>query len=136
MGLSFRCDFDTFMQMWTESLLRGLRDAFFLIVAFSLIAVAFAHRAPSRDQLARDAFVLAGGDLSSVCGSGDIGDQAGHGQDCAACQLGASMLMPEPCANPVSVNFVFEAKIIAPRAARARNRPLNPANRMRAPPLA
>lgn len=106
------------------------------ILAFALLATAFGNRAPSREDVALEQYVLAGGDLASLCdpsGSGGMTNRS----DCLACQIIGAALVPSACFNSVSaVEYAFVAKIVAPRAGRARRIVLDPSNGLRAPPLA
>lgn len=112
----------------------GLRQILLLAaVTLALVATGFAHRVPTPDQAALEAFVLAGGDAADLCSGADgLPDHP----DCPACHIaGAAVLL---AANSVvhDADLVFVAKVVAPRASRAVRAVLDPARGLRAPPRA
>lgn len=109
-----------------------------LLVAISLLLSGFAHRpvltATQIDQsvsLAEMGLTLA--DLCAEPGEGNGGMDMG---DCPACQLAASILLPEPAANLVDAELRAAAAILVPAHTRGFGRTTNPATPVRAPPQA
>lgn len=103
-----------------------------LILSVALVAAGFGHRAPTGAEPALDAFVLAGGDLSQICA--DTGGDAMAGEDCPACHLTATLLVPPHHATASMVDLRLVAQVDAPRESRALHRVRDPARGLRAPP--
>lgn len=122
--------------MWRGFPKRILRAVSVALIAVSLVATALAHRAPSTDEIALEAYILIGGDLGGLCVPLGSDGEGPHNHDCPVCQLGHALVLPEAGFTLVAANHAFVAKIVAPRLERARRVFVDPANRMRAPPLA
>ncbi|WP_035026157.1 hypothetical protein [Gemmobacter nectariphilus] len=105
------------------------------LLAFALVATGFAHRVPSASDIAVEAYVLAGGDISDICGDMGSDGKTTH-RDCPACHIVGSTMLPDAPQSLADVNYVFVATVIAPRESRAIRTVLDPARGMRAPPLA
>ncbi|MCB6178979.1 hypothetical protein LHP98_12680 [Rhodobacter sp. Har01] len=101
----------------------------------ALAATGFAHRMPTPDQAALDAFLLAGGELSDLCGDAD-GDGLPDHPGCQACQIAGAADLPAPLTSARKADLVFVAEVVAPRESRAVRAVLDPARGLRAPPLA
>ena len=114
-------------------MLLGLALVAALTVA--LAATGFGHRMPSDQQLAMDAYTLAGGKLADLCGGTDGSGTMAH-QECPACHIAGAMVMPETAAAVRAADLVFVAEIVAPRESRALRHLAYPARTSRAPPLA
>jgi hypothetical protein len=129
--------------MVSERMGRSIQFAFakttmVLLVAISLLLSGFAHRpvltATQVDQsvsLAEMGLTLA--DLCAEPGEGNGGMDMG---DCPACQLAASILLPEPAKNLVDAELRTAAAILVPAHTRGFGRTTNPATPVRAPPQA
>lgn len=101
----------------------------------ALVATAFAHRMPSGDDTALQAFVLAGGDLADLCTDPD-GDGPAAAVHCPACQIAGAVYLPPASLGLRDADLIFVAAVVAPRESRAVRAVLDPARGMRAPPLA
>lgn len=121
------------MRRWVRALV--CRVVVVALIAVALVAVGFGHRMPTASETALESYILAGGDISALCGgAGD--DQGLAGSDCPACHLAAATILPDPPVSIVKADLIFVAKVVAPRESRARRVVLDPAHGMRAPPLA
>ena len=105
------------------------------LLAIALVATAFMHRFPTAADLAVEAYVLAGGDMSDICGETGTDGTVTH-RDCPACQIVGAALLPDAPHNIIRVNFAYVATVIAPRESRAIRMVRDPALGLRAPPLA
>ncbi len=110
------------------------RLAFLAVLTFALVATGFAHRLPSTDDVAVDAFVLAGGDLADLCADGKSDGHQNH-RDCPACQMSGTADLPPVTSSVHDADLVFVAEVVAPRASRAVREVADPALGLRAPPL-
>lgn len=106
-----------------------------LILMVALGLVGLAHRVPGPGAVARDAFLLAGGDLSTLCGSTHDDGQAAR-MDCPACQLVKAFDLPRLTSLHREAGLRRQAAAIAPRAEPVVWRAPDPAHRLRAPPVA
>ena len=120
----------------SKGILHGIRGAALIaLLTVALVATAFAHRLPSPSDIAIEAYALAGGDISHICGDGGADGKAMH-PDCPVCHIVGSVMLPDTSQSVVRVNYVFVATVIVPRESRAIRTVLDPARGMRAPPLA
>lgn len=108
------------------------------MVAISLFASGFAHRPVlSAAQIGQAAYLaemgLAAADLCAM--PGDTDGDMGMG-DCPACHLSASILLPQPVASFIDIEWRTAAAILVPAQMRGFGRTTNPATPVRAPPLA
>jgi hypothetical protein len=111
------------------------RLALLVAVTVALVATGYAHRMPSGNDVLFEAYVLAGGDLSDLCGDSGGDGMPDHG-DCPACHI-VGCALPVRTDLPLhDADLVFVAKIVAPRESRALRVVLDPARGLRAPPLA
>lgn len=109
-----------------------LRQMLLLVVlTVALAATGFAHRVPALDDVALQAYVLAGGDL---CGDADGDGLPDHGK-CPACQIVGSADLRPVSASIRDADLILVATILAQRESRAIRVVLDPAHGMRAPPL-
>lgn len=104
------------------------------VLTLALVATGFAHRLPSQQDSAVQAYLAAGGTLADLCadtnGNGDIGHP-----DCIACQI-ASTLMPSSGTLTLrAADLVFVAAVVAPRESRALRHVPDPARSSQSPPL-
>lgn len=119
-----------------KRILHGIHGAGLIaLLTVALVATAFVHHLPSASDVAVEAYVLAGGDISDICGDTGTDGKAVH-RDCPACHIVGSVTLPDATSGVVDVNYVFVATVIAPRESRAIRTVLDPARGMRAPPLA
>lgn len=105
------------------------------LLTVALVATGFAHRLPSASDLTIEAYALAGGDISDLCGEQGADDKVTH-RDCPACHIVGSAMFPDAQPTIAEVDYVFVATVVAPRESRAVRAVLDPARGMRAPPLA
>lgn len=116
--------------------IHGIRGgALVALLAVALVATAFAQRLPTTSDLTIEAFALAGGDISDICGEGEVDGQVSH-RDCLACHIVGLAKLADAPQNIVEANYVFVAAVIATRESRAIRTVLDPAHGMRSPPLA
>lgn len=120
------------MQSWILYLHRAI---VLFALTFALVATGFAHRVTTSDDLAMQAYVLAGGDLGDLCLDAN-GDGLPDHRDCPACHIVASGDLPSATGALRDADLVFVAKVVAPRESRAVRAVLNSAHRLRAPPVA
>lgn len=115
---------------------RDLRGALVALLALALVAVGFAHRAPSLQQTALAAYLSAGGTLGNLCVASDPAAPEASRGDCPACHLSATAALPEVAmlARPAGLRLL--AEVTAPRASRAPQAVLDHARASRAPPQA
>ena len=108
--------------------------AVMVLLTLAFVATGFAHRMPSADDLAQQSYVLAGGDLSGLCGDAD-GDGLPDHIDCPACHLTGNA--PPPAAPPALQDAAprLLATVTAPRESHALRMVRDPARGLRAPPL-
>ena len=111
------------------------RLAVVAVLAFALVATGLAHRLPSPDGAALQAFVLAGGDLAGLCTDAE-GTGATAKGDCPACRIAAAANLPAAAPLPHDADLILLATITAPRESRAVRPVLDPAHGLRAPPSA
>lgn len=104
-----------------------------LTVAF--VTTAFAHRIPSNTDLAAEAYVLAGGDFSSICGGSGSGGKTPH-RHCDACHIVGSMIPHDAPWSIFEANLILVTTVIAPKERRAMRSVLDLARGVRAPPQA
>lgn len=69
-----------------RTLLGSRRVGLVALLTVALVTTAFAHRFPSASDLVIEAYVLAGGDISDICGDLGPDGKATH-QDCPACHI-------------------------------------------------
>ncbi len=103
------------------------------IVALALVAVGFGHRVPTATDAAIEAFQLAGGDLSDLCGDETQG--SAH-RDCPACHITSASLLPDPAETVRDAELRLLVEVIAPRQSRIVHAVRDPVRGMGAPPLA
>lgn len=119
-----------------KRILHGIRGAGLIaLLTVALVATAFAHRIPNSSDIAIDAYVLAGGDISDICGDPGSDGKATH-RDCPACHIIGPAMLPDAPQSIIRVDYIYVATVIAPRESRAVRSVLDPARGMRAPPLA
>ena len=105
-----------------------------MLVAALMVSGA-AHRMPTADSVALDAFVLAGGDLADLCGEPG-GKGMGGQSDCPACHGVGTAEIAAPGLVPRKAELIVEAAMTAPQESRTRRPVRDPGHAMRAPPLA
>jgi hypothetical protein len=110
------------------------RMALLACLTLAIVATGFAHRPPSSADAAMQAYILAGGAVTDLCGDADGDGMPDHGP-CPACQITASADLPPPLALVRDAGLVLLAEISAPRARPMAARALDPAHGSRAPPL-
>ncbi|MFZ1468820.1 MAG: hypothetical protein WAT09_07540 [Paracoccaceae bacterium] len=110
------------------------RASLLLVLATALVMTGFAHRMPNTDDMARAAYVLAGGDIADLCAEPGSPGRVGH-PDCPACQIVGPATVPPSLLSVRSAELIFVASVVAPRENRAVRAVLDPALGMRAPPL-
>ncbi|WP_413874773.1 hypothetical protein [Albidovulum sp.] len=115
-----------------------LRDKFCgfcltVVLMVALGAVGLAHRVSGPAAVARDAFVLAGGDLAALCGSAHDDGQALRA-DCPACHLVKAFDLPRLASPCREAGLRLVAVVIPPREHPGPWRAPDPAHRLRAPP--
>lgn len=105
------------------------------LLTIALVATGFAHRLPSADSAAMDAYVLAGGSLDDLCRDIDGDGKPDHGK-CPACQIvgGAALTTGPVTLHAAALRIV--ATVAAPGESRAVRAVQDPAHASRAPPLA
>ena len=119
-----------------KRILHGIRGVGLVaLLTVALVATAFAHRMPSASDVAIEAYILAGGDLSDICGDMGSDGNATH-RDCPACHIAASAMVPDAPQSIAEVEYVHVATVVAPQQSRAIRTVRDPARGMRAPPLA
>ncbi|WP_417249478.1 hypothetical protein [Celeribacter sp.] len=111
------------------------RVAVVALLTVALVATAFAHRLSNPSDPVFEAYVIAGGDISDLCGGSGSGGQTTH-SDCQACHIIGSVLLPDHLPSRVEADYIFVATVIAPQERRAIRAVLDPARGVRAPPLA
>lgn len=121
------------MQTILRSKLYGACLTIALMVALG--AIGLAHRVVTPDSAARYAFVLAGGDLSGLCGDAHEDGRADRG-DCPACHIVKAFDLPVQLpALADDAPHLLAIAIVAPDS-RVAWRVRDPAHGMRAPPVA
>lgn len=119
-----------------RSMAHSLRRLMILAaLSIALVATGFAHRIPSADETAMQAFLVAGGEPSILCGEMDGDGLPDHG-DCPACQIVGGADLPPSTLGLHDTELIFVAAVVAPRESRAVRGVLDPARGLRAPPLA
>lgn len=119
-----------------KRIIHGIRGVGLIaLLTVALVAAAFSHRLPRASDIAIESYVLAGGDISDICGDMGPDGKVSH-QDCPACRIVGSAILPDAPLSIAEVNFVFVATVVAPRESRAIRTVLDPARGTRAPPLA
>lgn len=121
------------MMLALRSSLAGLLVVISLIVA--LAATGLAHHAPSSADLGKQAFLLSGGSMGDLCTDMDD-DSAPPADDCQACHLVGSAIVPTTDLPLLQAELAFQAKVTAPRESRALRVVRDPALGLRAPPIA
>jgi hypothetical protein len=109
-----------------------------LLVAFitlALVATGFSQRVLTSEDVALQSYLLSGGDLADLCADAN-GDGLPDHLECPACHIVAAANLPDAELTLQAADFVFVAKVVAPRESRALRTVLDPARGMRAPPLA
>lgn len=91
------------------------------------------HETPLSPDLI--AFVASGGSLADICGDFD-GQTDSQGQNCEACRIGGTMILPPNCAGVslVSSDAIRSMLFVAKRI--HRTRPIDSTRLTRAPPQA
>lgn len=105
------------------------------VLVAALMFPGAAHRVPTADGIALDAFVLAGGDLAGLCDEAG-GSGSGGQSDCPACHVAGTAEVPAPGLVPRKAELLVKAAVTAPRESRAQRPVRDPGHAMRAPPLA
>ncbi len=105
------------------------------LVTLAFVATGSSHRVLSSEDVALQSYLLSGGDLADLCGHAN-GDGFPDHMDCPACHIVSAAHLPEAELTLQAADFVFVAKVVAPRESRALRTVLDPARGMRAPPLA
>lgn len=109
-----------------------------LLVALSLLTIDFAHQPAMTDSDVAQADYLSGMGLTAADLCADPDEEGGRMAmgDCPACQLVASVLLPEAVGSLIDLELRASAVVIVPAEARIFGRRTNPATPVRAPPLA
>jgi len=102
-------------------------------LCLAFVTAAFAHRLPTPADLAVQSWIIAGGDLSDLCGDPDDGAVAG---ECLFCVLAASSLLPDPVAPLRDADLRLLAQIVLPQIDRAAHSPRGMTFDPRGPPQA
>ncbi|MDX8348869.1 hypothetical protein SLH49_12855 [Cognatiyoonia sp. IB215446] len=98
-------------------ILRGIITTILLV---ALTLVSFGHQTLSPQTEAQvDAYILAGGDWSDLCGEGE--DPLAHASKCMACLIAQACALPAPAANatqlsastPVRWTLAVETAVLA-----------------------
>lgn len=119
-----------------KRILHGIRGVGLIaLLTVALVATGFAHRIPNASDIAIEAYVLAGGDISDICGDLGSDGKTTH-RDCPACHIVGSAMLPDAPQSVADVNYVYVATVVAPQESRAIRTVLDPARGMRARPLA
>lgn len=121
-----------------QGLLRNKIHGFVLAIALAVAlgAIGFAHRGfAAGDSLLRDAFVLAGGDLSALCGEAHAGNETAP-SDCPACHVAKAFDLPPQGPGPWRAEPRLLATDTHAAVSPARARVLDPTHPLRAPPFA
>ncbi len=105
------------------------------VLALSLGATGFAHRAPSVDDQAIAAMAAVGASAADICG--EIGSPGRHADAlCQACQIAGGADLPPRVDPGRPADLVILAASPAPRAIRAVTRVLDLSRAPQGPPLA
>lgn len=117
-------------------ILSRIRQAVLLLaLAVSLTATAYAHRTAAPQDAAL-AFALANGaTLADIC-AGDLDGDGVRDVHCLACQIAHSVDLPPATLGTVKLELAIPTRLLAPQAARAPVRVVDPAHRPQGPPLA
>ena len=84
-------------------------------VALALAATGFGHHLPKAQDLAREAYVLAGGSAADLCGTTSA---VGRG-DCPACQITGGTDLPPQALAPHPADLRLILALAAPRVSSA-----------------
>ncbi len=116
-------------------LLRAKGLALVALLTVALVATAFAHRLPSPQDQALQAYVASGGLMADLCT--EPGEEGSHpSSDCPACQIASNLLPPMTAPALRKADLVFVATVVAPRESRALRHLPDPAHSSQSPPLA
>lgn len=121
--------------MLTQTVIRLHKGLVLLLLVIALVAVGFAHRAPSQTENAVTSLLLAGGSLADLCGDGDPGGAPHHGE-CLACQITAGADLPPASGTPVALFLAKLANVPVPRLHLVVPASTDPAHRPQGPPVA
>jgi hypothetical protein len=105
------------------------------IMVLALAGVGAVHSVSQSESPQVEAFLLTGGSLADLCADTDGDGMPDHGE-CPECQVGAATAVPAIAMPLQEVDLAFVAKVVAPKESRAIRKVLNPANGLRAPPVA
>jgi cytochrome c5 len=106
-----------------------------LALTIALVALGMGHRyADPAQSAALEAYALAGGDISGLCGGAD--GKAMAGGHCPVCHVAGAMMLPDPALPVQAAVFGRYAEVTLPPQAAVRAVARDPANGLRAPPLA
>lgn len=111
----------------------GLALLSMLVAALTVSGAA--HRMPTADSFALEAFVLAGGAAADLCDETG-GNGTGGAADCPACHFAGTADVPAPALVPRKAELIVLAAVTAPQESRAQRPVRDPGHAMRAPPLA
>lgn len=103
------------------------------VLLLALGAAAFAHRIPSPQNAALDAYVLAGGDIATLCGKTGGGRKTGL-TECPVCQMTGAAALPDPVSLAHDADLVVVVAVLASRESRAARPVRDPGRGLRAPP--
>jgi hypothetical protein len=106
-----------------------------IMLMVALGSVGLAHRVSGSAAVARDAFVLAGGDLTEFCGGANDDGQAAR-TDCPACHLVKAFDLPRLTFPYQEADLRWQAVAIVTQADPVVWHAPDPAHRLRAPPVA
>lgn len=115
-----------------------LRVVLTLLLATSLLSVAFAHRSIARGDTPEAISTLAalGFTPADLCAGSDDADGGMDMGDCPACRIAGSILLAEPVETFAAIELQTSAAILVPARTHVLGRPTNPATPVRAPPQA
>lgn len=106
-----------------------------LALTIALVALGMGHRYGDPAQSAAlEAYALAGGDLADLCGGAD--GKAMAGGHCPVCHVAGTMLLPDPSMPVQAAGFGRFAEISVMPQTASHPRARDPANGLRAPPVA
>lgn len=84
------------------------------LVALALAATGMGHHLPKAQDMAREAYVLAGGSAADLCGTGSAAERS----DCPACQITGGTDLPPQALAPHPADLRLILALAAPSASR------------------